>query len=104
MVIDLQARKCVIHIVVKSYFDNRKTKQRGGTDTGFFLRRVHRDLDRSRYEFFHLLCTAPGPLRDDGNRSIGYIGESVDTDIFEADIAANSHQSGHKEYEIFILQ
>ena len=84
-VIHLLARGKIIHPVFENNVHYRKPEQRRGTDIRLIRDRIHRDLDRDGHELLHLLRTAAGPLRNDGNLRIGNIRESINRGMHETD-------------------
>lgn len=93
-VADLQARKCVIHLVLKGYFGHREPEKGRRSDADLLFRRVHGHFYRPGDEFFNFLGAPAGPLGNNGNSGIRHIRESIDGRIFKAEITTRYQQEG----------
>jgi len=103
-VIHLLARGKIIHPVFENNVHYRKPEQRRGTDIRLIRDRIHRDLDRDGHELLHLLRTAAGPLRNDGNLRIGNIRESINRGMHETDRSGDNGDRRQEKDKKTILE
>ncbi|MND98904.1 hypothetical protein D3C80_912750 [compost metagenome] len=102
-VVDLIARKSIIHPVIKDDFNNGKPKHGRTADTGSLLNRTHAQFNRGGHKAFYLFGTTAIPLGDDGNLCIGDIWKCLNRHTFETYKASNSQNTNPNKGERFIF-